>query len=158
MPRLLRFTIMNDADSPPSRIGAKRRQSSPPGIFSTLMTSAPMSASIMPQIGPDMMCESSMTRMPLSGPLDLAVSFASISTPLEFRFDLVEKGLVSGTKILRAKTREAFIALLGRRAVRGPSHVLQTSCASARQAVRRQRSAGLSRWLQRSPGHRPQHA
>src|SRR3984957_18480436 len=114
MPRLLRFTIMNDADSPPSRIGAKRRQSSPPGSFSTLMTSAPISASIMPQIGPDMMCASSMTRMPLSGPLDLAVSFASISTPLEFRFDLVEKGLVSGTKILGAKARETFIAFFWR--------------------------------------------
>ena len=45
-----------------------RRVSSPPGSFSTLMTSAPMSASIRPATGPAMMCASSTTRSPASGP------------------------------------------------------------------------------------------
>ncbi|MNP44110.1 hypothetical protein D3C76_1379580 [compost metagenome] len=55
MPRLLRLTTMNEADSPLAMIGEKRRESSPSGTFSTLTTSAPMSASIIPHTGPDMM-------------------------------------------------------------------------------------------------------
>lgn len=38
-------------------MGKTRPMSSPPGTFSTLMTSAPMSASSIPHAGPDMMCE-----------------------------------------------------------------------------------------------------
>jgi len=52
MPRLLRFIIMNAADSPAIAGGKKRLESSPPSIFSTLMTLAPISASISPQTGP----------------------------------------------------------------------------------------------------------
>ncbi len=40
---------------PLAMIGEKRRESSPPGTFSTFTTSAPMSASIIPHTGPDMM-------------------------------------------------------------------------------------------------------
>ena len=54
MPRLLRFRIMNDADSPFTDGRSMRRVSSPPGSVSTLITSAPRSASIMPQVGPAM--------------------------------------------------------------------------------------------------------
>jgi hypothetical protein len=68
MPRLLRFIIMKAADSPAIAGGRKRRESSPPGIFSTLMTLAPISASISPQTGPAMICASSMTLSPASGP------------------------------------------------------------------------------------------
>ena len=68
MPRLLRLTIMKAADSPSTSGGRKRRESSPSGNFSTLTTSAPMSASIRPQTGPAMMWESSMTLSPESGP------------------------------------------------------------------------------------------
>ena len=53
-PRLLRFIIMKAAASPLISGGRLRRVSSPPLIFSTLMTSAPISASISPQVGPAM--------------------------------------------------------------------------------------------------------
>ncbi len=69
MPRLLRFIIMNALDSPLTSGGVKRRVSSPSGTRSTLITSAPMSASSMPAVGPDMMCASSMTLSPESGPI-----------------------------------------------------------------------------------------
>src|SRR6056300_233720 len=67
IPRLFRFIIKNAADSSPTCGGTMRLESSPPSIFSTLMTSAPISASIMPQSGPAIMCASSITRMPDSG-------------------------------------------------------------------------------------------
>ena len=70
MPRLLRFSIMKAADSPSMSGGRKRRESSPPGTFSTLMTSAPMSASIRPHTGPAMMWASSMTVIPSRGGSD----------------------------------------------------------------------------------------
>ncbi len=69
MPRLLRFIIMNALDSPLTSGGVKRRVSSPSGKRSTLITSAPMSASSMPAVGPDMMCATSMTLSPASGPI-----------------------------------------------------------------------------------------
>src|SRR5689334_8990008 len=69
MPRLLRFIIMNALDSPLTSGGVKRRVSSPSGTRSTLITSAPMSASSMPAVGPDMMCATSMTLSPESGPM-----------------------------------------------------------------------------------------
>src|SRR5690606_3891645 len=46
---------------------------SPPSSFSTLMTSAPMSASIRPQTGPAITWLRSRTRIPLSGPVRSAV-------------------------------------------------------------------------------------
>ena len=68
MPRLPRFIIMNGAETPFTRGSRYPRASSPPGSFSTLITSAPRSASMMPQVGPAMICASSSTRMPASGP------------------------------------------------------------------------------------------
>src|SRR5437899_2263686 len=68
MPRLLRFIIRKAAASSPIVGGTERRVSSPPGIFSTLITSAPMSASIRPQVGPAMTWHNSMTLRPASGP------------------------------------------------------------------------------------------
>ena len=50
----------------PFRIGGVARLMSPPG-GSTLMTSAPMSASSVPHSGPAMKFANSMTRMPASG-------------------------------------------------------------------------------------------
>jgi hypothetical protein len=58
--------IMNAADSSPIDGGTLRRVSSPPGTFSTLITSAPMSASIKVQVCPAMMCVRSMTLSPAS--------------------------------------------------------------------------------------------
>src|SRR5918992_3761501 len=69
MPRLLRFIAMNAADSPATEGRLIARVSSPPGTRSTLTTSAPRSASIMPQVGPAMICASSRTFTPASGPL-----------------------------------------------------------------------------------------
>ena len=69
MPRLLRFIIMNAAASPSIVGGTERRVSSPSGIFSTLITSAPMSASISVQVGPAMTWVRSITFRPSSGPI-----------------------------------------------------------------------------------------
>src|SRR5688572_13514270 len=68
MPRLLRLSIMKAADSPLIDGSEYERVSSPPGSFSTLITSAPMSASSMPHVGPAMIWASSITLMPFSGP------------------------------------------------------------------------------------------
>src|SRR4051812_40152399 len=65
--RLLRFHTMNGAPSPLTK-GGMRRASSPPSGFSTLMTSAPMSASCMAQNGPDKWPLRSITRSPASAP------------------------------------------------------------------------------------------
>ena len=48
--------------------GSIRRVSSPPSAFSTLITSAPMSASMRAEVGPAITWARSMTRIPLSGP------------------------------------------------------------------------------------------
>ena len=61
MPRLLRFIAMKEADSPFTEGRSMRRVSSPPGTRSTLITSAPRSASIIPHVGPAMICASSRT-------------------------------------------------------------------------------------------------
>src|SRR5471032_2754078 len=53
-----------------------------------------------------------MTRMPASGPL-LPVSVSTISTPLEFGFDLVEESLISRAKVFGAKARETVVTFLG---------------------------------------------
>src|SRR5262245_6492195 len=68
MPRLLRLTAMKAADSPFTAGRFMRRVSSPPGTRSTLITSAPRSASSMPQVGPAMICANSRTLTPASGP------------------------------------------------------------------------------------------
>ena len=99
-PRLLRFIIMNAADSPSISGGRVRRVSSPPGTFSTLMTSAPMSASINPHTGPAMMCANSMTFKPARGPtsaageLGLFLFEKSLQTDLEVPGAEAEKTLV----------------------------------------------------------------
>ena len=63
---LLRLMPRKAADSPLMKGGPMRRESSPPG-FSTLMTSAPMSARSMVQKGPAMTCVQSRTVTPSSG-------------------------------------------------------------------------------------------
>ena len=74
MPRLLRFIAMKAADSPAIEGRFMVRVSSPPGTRSTLITSAPRSASSMPQVGPAMICASSSTFTPASGPCDATYS------------------------------------------------------------------------------------
>src|SRR5471032_45944 len=71
-----------------------------------------------------------MTRMPARGPL-LPVSVPSISTPLEFGFDLVEESLISRAKVFRAKARETFVTFLGcerRRVHRALHELLVPAC------------------------------
>src|SRR3954471_1932804 len=64
MPRLLRFHSMNGAPSPSTKGGAPRIES--PWGLSILITSAPMSASCMPQKGPDRCVVRSRTTSPSS--------------------------------------------------------------------------------------------
>ena len=59
---LLRLNIGKKPAPAPSR-----RRVRSPSIGSTLITSAPMSASIMPHVGPMTMCVNSTTRSPASG-------------------------------------------------------------------------------------------
>ena len=66
MLRLLRLMPRNAADSPLMNGGPMRRESSPPG-FSTLTTSAPMSASSIVQNGPAITCVQSRMVTPSSG-------------------------------------------------------------------------------------------
>src|SRR5262245_10376712 len=68
---LFRFTDMKYVDSP-STTGGQLRVSSPFPGSSTLITSAPMSPSIMAQNGPARTRVRSSTRMPVSGPLGFA--------------------------------------------------------------------------------------
>src|SRR5262245_4836727 len=63
MPRLLRLKSRYAAPSP-SRYGGQVRDSSPLPVSSTLMTSAPRSASSAPHHGPAMTRERSSTRIP----------------------------------------------------------------------------------------------
>ena len=99
MPRLLRFIIRNAAVSSPSFGGIMWRLSSPLGVFSTLMTSAPMSASISVQVGPAMTCVKSITFKPVNGPIGQSC-FASRSLfarPLGLA--LVEEGIQSFAEV-----------------------------------------------------------
>src|SRR4029450_8728766 len=72
---LLRFTDMKYVDSPPTN-GGQLRVSSPLPGSSTLMTSAPMSPSILAQKGPARTRVRSRIRTPVSGPL----GFATVSS------------------------------------------------------------------------------
>src|SRR6188472_3608611 len=74
IPRLLRFIIRNEADSSPTLGGTDLRVSSPSGVFSILMTSAPMSASMSVQVGPAITCVRSTTFSPVNGPVMMNVS------------------------------------------------------------------------------------
>src|SRR2546423_3551936 len=67
--------------------GTMRGESSPAGILSTLLTSAPMSASSIEQAGPAMMCERSITLRPFSGPFFVPPAALTISHPFSMRFD-----------------------------------------------------------------------
>src|SRR5581483_3516970 len=69
------------------------------------MTSAPMSASIMPHVGPAMICASSSTRMPETGPL------IERSPCHELRLLLREERGVSDAKVLRVEAVEALVVL-----------------------------------------------
>ena len=59
---------MKAAASPLTSGGKNLLVSSPPGIFSILITSAPRSANIKPQVGPAIICASSNTFTPWIGP------------------------------------------------------------------------------------------
>jgi hypothetical protein len=70
MLRLFRFTVVcmkERGGSVSGRNGGSRRLTSPTG-GSTLITSAPMSASRQPQSGPAQVVVTSTTRTPSSGP------------------------------------------------------------------------------------------
>ena len=66
-PLLFRFILVKALAIPPLW-GKPRRIKSPPNA-STLMTSAPWSASMAPAIGPENIAEKSATRTPCSGPV-----------------------------------------------------------------------------------------
>ena len=66
IPFLFLFIIIKAADSPLISGGKKFLVSSPPGVFSTLITSAPRSANNSPQVGPAIICAISSTRMPFN--------------------------------------------------------------------------------------------
>src|SRR5687768_1292475 len=110
MPRLLRFIAMNAADSPFTLGRSIKRVSSPPGMRSTLTTSAPRSASSMPQVGPAMICASSRTLRPASGP-------AILATP-ELRLALGEESRHAFAKVLGVETSVAFEVFLLRKRLR----------------------------------------
>jgi hypothetical protein len=71
--RLLRLMPRKYAASPATKGGPQPRVSSPLSGGSTLITSAPMSPSIMVQSGPARMRVRSTTRIPASGPLAASV-------------------------------------------------------------------------------------
>src|SRR6185503_9537831 len=134
---------MKAADSPLIVGGVKRRVSSPPGIFSTLTTSAPMSASSIPQVGPDMMCASSITRRPASGPSIICRS-SSTPSPLiphssahELRLLFRQERLVADLEVLGAEAREAFVdlGLRQRRPLPQPADKLLVPARDQRRAV-----------------------
>src|SRR5512147_1989663 len=84
------------------------------------MTSAPMSASIIPAVGPAMICASSSTRMPESGPVWAGRSGTFASTLIawltadEFWLLLGEKGRVADTEVFGVKAVEALVQFLRR--------------------------------------------
>ena len=86
MPRLLRFIIRNDAASSPIFGGTVLRVSSPFGVFSILMTSAPMSASMSVQVGPAITCVRSTTFNPVSGPIRFLAASLFITRRARVRF------------------------------------------------------------------------
>jgi hypothetical protein len=74
MPRLLRLSTMNAADSALDRGFRVASRVVATGSFSTLMTSAPMSASSIPHVGPAMICASSMTLIAVQRPFHLPLN------------------------------------------------------------------------------------
>src|SRR3546814_4613115 len=135
MPRLLRFIIIKVAD-PPSMSGGSIRRVPSPASFSTLITSAPMSASMRPQTGPAMMCASSTTRQPCSGPL----ASAPTSAPFPVRLALGEEGLEALAEILAgvAENDEVLVVDLGRGGVEAAQRLL--GGAQGERRLTRQRS------------------
>ena len=65
--RLLRLLFKNEAENPPRRFESARVKS-PPSGFSTFITSAPWSARIMVESGPDMTLVISIILKPARGP------------------------------------------------------------------------------------------
>src|SRR6185312_607358 len=74
-----------------------------------------MSASIIPHVGPAMICASSSTRMPASGPgcALLALSGSVTSPSEEIRLPLREERSVADAKVFRVEAVEAFVVLGG---------------------------------------------
>src|SRR5512137_640482 len=82
------------------------------------MTSAPMSASIRPVVGPAMICASSSTRTPASGPLWAGRACACCcwliaSASDEPRFLLREKRRVADAEVLGVEAVETLVDLRG---------------------------------------------
>ena len=111
-PRLLRLSIMNAADSPSKSGGRKPRVASPSVTGSTLITSAPMSASIRPHVGPAMMCANSTTRRPVSGPPRLGGLIALLT--LEPRVASLQKSLDALPVIIGLKRLIRLLPLISR--------------------------------------------
>src|SRR3546814_8968278 len=111
---------MKAADSPAMSGGSMRRVSSP-ASFSTLTTSAPMSASMRPQTGPAMMCASSTTRQPVRGP-------PAMSAPFPVGLALGEEGLEALAEILAgvAENDEILVVDIGRGGVEAAQHLLRS--------------------------------
>src|ERR1051326_8941595 len=131
MPRLLRFIMRKAADWSPMLGGTMRRVSSPSGMRSTLMTSAPMSASMSPQTGPAMMWASSITLTPASGP-GAAMLLAS---PVGLA--LVEEGVHPLAEILAHVAHEDEVPALFR-----PEPHLEAAQRFLGRAERQRRMAG----------------
>src|SRR3954465_4679373 len=121
MPRLLRFIIRKEAASLPIRGGIMRRVSSPPGFFSTLITSAPMSARMSVQVGPAMTWVRSSTLRPASGPIISAPALRA--APL--RRALVQERLHALAEILAHVAHEdQVLPFLAPQPFRQPPHGL----------------------------------
>src|SRR5688572_1700109 len=73
------------------------------------MTSAPISASIIPAVGPAMICASSSTRIPFSGPLTALALFG-----YELRLLFREERCVTDSEVFGVEAIETFIEFLRR--------------------------------------------
>src|SRR5512137_1816386 len=83
------------------------------------MTSAPMSASISPVVGPAMICASSSTRSPASGPgcggrSGNGCVAVIASAPDEAGLSLREEGRIADPEVLGVEAVEALVDLLRR--------------------------------------------
>src|ERR1044071_2840925 len=102
---LLRDCTCHQSDTP-LRITRQRRSGSPSPGGSTLITSAPKSASVLPQNGPAISVPSSRTLMPFRGPISLL--------PLEEAQRVVfENNLAALVHHLVREAHQAAVALRG---------------------------------------------
>src|SRR4051812_30023234 len=101
--------------------GTDRRVSSPAGLFSILITSAPMSASINVQVGPAITCVRSTTFNPVSGPIRvlnviLAVVLeggADVLLPAPHGRTLIQEGIHAFAEVLAGVAQQDQVLVLG---------------------------------------------